>query len=593
MSNLLQYFERELDYFSRSFSEFERLHSQAAKVLGVTGGKSDDPHVARLIDSVALTAARMQKRLDENVPEIALDLLRLICPVLTIGAPSYCVLELAKDDDQLAEPTLVPIGTRMSMANLDDELCVFQVAHDTWINPVAIDYASLKQAPFNFTSTDNCKTSTYALCIGLSGFDSDAEWQDCMGEVLDLYISGSGQKQQRMISLLTSSVCGISLVSINNDFEIVMDVDVLRCGHKDTYLPEFPPQMRAIGEMYDFLCYPDKAGYFGLCGIKQYLTKMPAGPIELRLMLSNAVVVPDMDLGPVDISLNCIALINWFEEHSAPTNYAYARDSVPVFAREQSNNSATENRILHLKEVVQLTSEGERVLQSVSSAHSINEEGQAQWQQRHVVGNFSPSRVEISFSVPTNTAVIPPDIAFVAKLICSNGTKVMGIYAQQPVQCGLDALANVVFLVKRAPTASVLPNYSASRIWDLLALLNGNFHALLEQHQSHQALSDLIRLCSPTDNNTVVDALVSVKISQSVASVRVGQQMMLSAGSVIELVLDSAAMPYSAQSFALALNRFFAAFVSYDRFYQLIILQPGHLEPLVEFPRTHGSQVNL
>lgn len=95
MSDLLQYFERELDYFSRSFSEFERLHSQAAKVLGVTGGKSDDPHVSRLIDSVALTAARMQKRLDENVPEIALDLLRLICPVLTIGVPSYCVLELA------------------------------------------------------------------------------------------------------------------------------------------------------------------------------------------------------------------------------------------------------------------------------------------------------------------------------------------------------------------------------------------------------------------------------------------------------------------------------------------------------------------
>ena len=137
MEQLLQYYETELDYIRRAFDEFEAAHPQKAKALGITAGRSTDPDIQRLADSVALHAARLSLRLDETLPETALDLLRMLAPTFLLGAPSYVAVALDAGGDDFADPVTLPSGTRMPVV-LDGDTpdCLFSVARTSELRPI-------------------------------------------------------------------------------------------------------------------------------------------------------------------------------------------------------------------------------------------------------------------------------------------------------------------------------------------------------------------------------------------------------------------------------------------------------------------------
>jgi type VI secretion system protein ImpG len=67
---LLQYYSGELLYLRELAGEFARQHPKIARRLGMQAGEIGDPYVERLIQSAAMTFARMQMRIDEEFPSI-------------------------------------------------------------------------------------------------------------------------------------------------------------------------------------------------------------------------------------------------------------------------------------------------------------------------------------------------------------------------------------------------------------------------------------------------------------------------------------------------------------------------------------------
>ena len=104
MDDILQYYETELDYMRRAFSEFETTHPQKARALKIKTGQSGDPDLQRLSDSLALVSARLSKRLDDTLPEFALDLARMIAPTFLLGAPAYCPVQMVAVEAILTQP---------------------------------------------------------------------------------------------------------------------------------------------------------------------------------------------------------------------------------------------------------------------------------------------------------------------------------------------------------------------------------------------------------------------------------------------------------------------------------------------------------
>ena len=132
MGDILQYFESELDYIRRAFEDFELAFPQKAKELGITAGHSSDPDLQRLADTLALEAARLNCRMDDTIPEIALDLMRMISPEFLLGAPSYAVIKPEWGVSSPIDPLRVPKNTPAPIAlNSRGDYCKFSVARET------------------------------------------------------------------------------------------------------------------------------------------------------------------------------------------------------------------------------------------------------------------------------------------------------------------------------------------------------------------------------------------------------------------------------------------------------------------------------
>src|SRR6185312_7901686 len=108
--SLLPYYERELDAIKRLAAEFADTHPKIAARLRLSAGAVDDPHVARLLDGVAMLAARVHHRLDDEFPELTDALLSMLYPHYLAPVPSCMVVRLDCSKD-LQTPDTLPVGT--------------------------------------------------------------------------------------------------------------------------------------------------------------------------------------------------------------------------------------------------------------------------------------------------------------------------------------------------------------------------------------------------------------------------------------------------------------------------------------------------
>ena len=67
---LLGYYERELIFLRRMGAEFARKYPKIAARLQIDEEKIEDPHVERIIEAFAFLSARVNLKLDDELPEI-------------------------------------------------------------------------------------------------------------------------------------------------------------------------------------------------------------------------------------------------------------------------------------------------------------------------------------------------------------------------------------------------------------------------------------------------------------------------------------------------------------------------------------------
>lgn len=590
MDRIVQYFETELDYMRRAFEGFEQSHPQKAKALGISAGRSSDPDVQRLSDALALHAARLSKRMDDTLPETALDLMRILAPTFLLGAPSYGAVKLAANAGQFSDVVTLKSGTDLPV-HLGDETphCRFSVARDVDLNPISVTNVRLERAPLAFDVPSSLRGCEAALCVTLEPLDAGQSFADLGVDALELYVASQGGRKQRLIEVLSSEVLGLAYASTEGRaaFEsCALDqstFDLVMHGDARTFLPRPGTQAPALSRLRDFLAYPDKAAFFQLEGTDAGFSKV-AGPVELRFFLTGEGGKLLGEVAPGDIETNVVPVVNLFVDQSRPVRYDYARAQVPVLPMSSAQMAV---ETLQIRDLRQLSPEGEQVLPEITSPQRRRGDGLPVWQERFEVGSFEPARREVSFGT---TADSRQTLDFVASLYCSNGSAACAPRPGATVFFGDDTLAESPFTLLDEPTMPVPPDMSPARLWDVMSMINGNFATVFDADDPTEALKELLHLCAPTGYADAANAIWDVKVTQSIAPVHVGRDVLLAAGSQIEVVLDSEALPFARNVFATALHFVFAAMISYDRFFQLKLRERGRSEPFKIFDRQHGSQ---
>ncbi|ARK51889.1 hypothetical protein BOC36_00840 [Burkholderia pseudomallei] len=93
MDHLLPHYERELSLLRRSVALFATRYPKIAVRLGISGDRSEDPHVERMLQSFALLAADIGSRLDDNYPQFAEALLGMLYPQYLRTVPACAIAQ--------------------------------------------------------------------------------------------------------------------------------------------------------------------------------------------------------------------------------------------------------------------------------------------------------------------------------------------------------------------------------------------------------------------------------------------------------------------------------------------------------------------
>src|SRR5690606_18441032 len=97
---LLAMYEQELSFLRRTGAEFAQRYPKVASRLQLEPTKCDDPHVERLLEGFAFLAARVQVRLEEDLPEFSEALLEVIYPHYVRPMPSMSIVQFDLDPEQ-------------------------------------------------------------------------------------------------------------------------------------------------------------------------------------------------------------------------------------------------------------------------------------------------------------------------------------------------------------------------------------------------------------------------------------------------------------------------------------------------------------
>ena len=146
MQTLLPYFERELVLLRRDCREFAERYPRVAGKLQMSGESCEDPHVEHLIESVALLAARISKRLDDDYPQFTEALFDTLFPHYLRPFPSCAIVRLPPPALDGAVLRLAA-GTQMDSAPVRGVRCRFTSVYDIAAGDVTLETALFDSRP--------------------------------------------------------------------------------------------------------------------------------------------------------------------------------------------------------------------------------------------------------------------------------------------------------------------------------------------------------------------------------------------------------------------------------------------------------------
>src|SRR5687768_15509910 len=93
--SFLEKYNDELFSLRKRSSRFAAAFPKIAGRQRMTGEVADDPHVERLIQSFAYSAARVRQKLDDEFPELSGSLLETLYPHCLAPLPSLSVVHFS------------------------------------------------------------------------------------------------------------------------------------------------------------------------------------------------------------------------------------------------------------------------------------------------------------------------------------------------------------------------------------------------------------------------------------------------------------------------------------------------------------------
>ncbi|GAB4062457.1 type VI secretion system baseplate subunit TssF [Uliginosibacterium sediminicola] len=610
MRDLLPYYERELTFLRRHAREFATRYPKIASRLLISGDACEDPHVERMIESFALLSARVQKKLEDDFPELTTSFLDVLYPHYLRPLPAFSIarFDLGGADAQLSDVSTIPRGTQLSTRPVKGVACKFRTAYPVHLAPLRVSSALFEEA---FTPPRAYLPPPGAgalLSLKLESSSTQLTLDVLPLERLRLFIDGEASLIAQLREAMLSRALDVALeIPGEHRWRVQTTAIAHAVGFAlDEELLDYDARSHlAYRLLSEFFAFPEKFNFVDI-DLSVLRTQLPPGCTAFTLhFILGSQREDDRDvrllerIGANNFLTHCTPVVNLFRQHAEPIRLTHTKSSYPVLP-DSRRAHAFELYSVDSVCKIEKTVRGERQLEyrpyyALRHGESLAEAGRFYHLRRdEQVAELSPgfeyemSVVDLDFdprAEKTETLSI--------ELSCTN----RDLPAQIPVGvAGGDlfleggSIARSISLLRK-PTATARIDRSGAH-WRLISQLALNHLSLTESGLSSLketlALYDITR--SPVTRK-IIDGLQGIR--HRVVTARVKGDPFPSFVKGIEITLSVDPQFFvgtGVEHVGRLLDYFFGLYVHINSFTQLVLVRYDTNEEIMRCPPRNGDQ---
>ena len=244
-NQLLDAYIAELEALRNHGRDFAHAYPDIAADLDIGPRRSRDPHVERVVDSIAFLSARMRLMIEEDATQLPLATLSMLAPALVEPVPTMAVLQLHDGSEEQD----IPRGARFDFEVAGQAVACFSTTMPTVAAPMKLRLRRLESP-----------SGGDAIGVQVRGVPP---------ERLLLNIGNDAIGTATLMDALEEDLAGIDLVPPNG-VPIRLPMSVLRMhGFNDdeSALPVRPAAHKAHRVVIEFMAFPEKFAFVSVAGL--------------------------------------------------------------------------------------------------------------------------------------------------------------------------------------------------------------------------------------------------------------------------------------------------------------------------------------
>ncbi len=608
ISELLPYYERELIFIRKMASEFAQRYPERAGALKLTRNGCEDPHVERMIEAFALIAGRIQRKLDDEFPEITQALLDILYPHFLRPVPSMAIAQFEVDPEQskVTSGHVIPHGSITYTEPIAGVQCRFRTVYPTRLWPISIKTAGFGRAA-NLSGGISGVDAQYAIRIELQT-QGAANFSALRINDLRFQIGGDSQAAHWIFELLFNNVSRVLLRCVDRSGRLHTvtlpshSLSEVGFGRDEAILPYGDTSFQGYRLLQEYFCFPQKFLFFDLKNLDLLSSEHLNDRLEIVILLedfqrSERAALLESSVGSETFHLGCTPVVNLFEHCAEPIRVSHAKTEyliTPDVHMPMAMEVYSVNRVTSVAPY----SEEPKEYQPFYSFHRVEEmEHEALWfGMRRPSDRNGDSGADMFLSLVDRSFKprMPAAESLTAYVTCTNRDlpgrlALNGRWGELDLENAAIVRARVV----HGPTKVVRPPLGTALQWRLISHLSLNHLSLVEG--GADALREMLRLYNTEASPSVsrqIAGITAIRSSRKMARLDSDYGFVFCQGISIGAELDEEQFVGSGP-YLLAgiLERFFGLYCTVNSFTQLHVTTHQRKGVAWEWPPRSGEQV--
>jgi type VI secretion system protein ImpG len=595
--DLLAYFNRELNYLRRRRQEFSEGPREIAERLKLTGDTIEDPHVARLIDAFAYLTARIQRKLDDDFPELTEALLNVLYPHYLAPIPSMGIIQLQANADIKGKIT-APAGLELRTTTIGGDLCRFRMVYPVELWPIRLERAVLASRPSPAPLNRYAGNAVATLRLVVKTMKKQ-RLDELQPDRLRFYLRGEPSAALPLYQLIMAGTVSIAIANHPHDAAPVIlareHLVAVGFGPDEGMLPFGAGSSHGYQLLTEYFAFPEKFLFFEITGLGAKTLLDAEEQLEIFLYLDRTDPALEQTVSADSFALGCTPIVNLFPQRAEPIRLtqhiheyrvvadARRQTTTEIYAVEQVTGSAAGGRIASYAPFYRPEHDPTRDDRRYwyAARRQPTDEPRTETYLSLVDLNMDPG-AEQNWTLSVDTLCfnadlpqeLPIDDTHVKLQLVDGGNGITGS------------------TVVRRPTATVRPSLGRQMRWRLISHLSLNHLSLAGK----EPLREILQLYDHRRSVTaraVIEGIDDVRSKIGTARI-VDAPNGLCRGLDIEVQLaDSLAPTGEAYLLASVLDRFFGAYVTINSFSRLTLRFIGGAQRPSTWPARAGDRLLL